>query len=223
MITCTGISHRNLRIDELAIPPGITAVIGPNGSGKTTMLELCAGIEVPAAGTVSIDGVGPRSCEIGWVGEVPDRNFVFSRVHEEIASPLRFRRLCCTDISRSTTEIARQVGLSGRLNASVHHLSGGEKALCAIAAGLVTHPAVLVLDEVCAHLDEKAVDRLRTVIDSARPKYVLWATHDMEIAAAADHVVFISGGIPACQGMPETVFERLCSGCYYPPSWRVRG
>jgi energy-coupling factor transporter ATP-binding protein EcfA2 len=222
MISCAGIRHRNLNIDTLDIRPGITAVIGPNGSGKTTLLEIFAGIEIPGEGSVAIDGVSPRSCEIGWVGEIPDRNFVFSRVCEEIASPLRFRRLRCLDINRLTDRIAGQVGLSELKNAHVHHLSGGEKAWCAIAAALVISPDVLILDEVCAHLDERGLTHLREIIEDATARYVLWATHDMEVAAAADHIIFMSGGMPTCQGTPEEVFALLSKGCYYPPSWRVR-
>ena len=97
MITIENLRYRTLSIEDLRIAPGITSVIGPNGSGKTTLLKLLAGIAVPDAGTILIDGMPPRNAEIGWVNEFPDRNILFGNAFEEIASPLRFRHLPCTD------------------------------------------------------------------------------------------------------------------------------
>jgi ABC-type Fe3+/spermidine/putrescine transport system ATPase subunit len=66
MITAEFLCYRNLAIDALTINPGITTIIGANGSGKTTFLKLCAGIAVPASGTLMIDDALPRETEIGW-------------------------------------------------------------------------------------------------------------------------------------------------------------
>ncbi|HZD44243.1 MAG TPA: ATP-binding cassette domain-containing protein, partial [Methanomicrobiales archaeon] len=93
MITLTDIQHRILEIPRLEIGNGLTALIGPNGSGKTTLLEICAGMTLPERGSIRLDGLSPRECTVGWVGEYPDRNMLFDRVYDEIASPLRFARV----------------------------------------------------------------------------------------------------------------------------------
>jgi ABC-type multidrug transport system ATPase subunit len=69
MITIEFLRYRNLAIDALTIKPGLTTIIGPNGSGKTTCLRICAGIILPDSGTVTIDTLSPRETEIGWVNE----------------------------------------------------------------------------------------------------------------------------------------------------------
>ena len=90
MIVLLNLTVRRLSIPELTIPPGYVSLIGPNGSGKTTFLRLLSGILKPAAGAVWIHDTAPRECRIGFVNEYPDRNMLFSRVSDELASSLRF-------------------------------------------------------------------------------------------------------------------------------------
>ena len=76
MIIIENLRYRNLAIDALTIKPGITTIIGPNGSGKTTFLKICAGIILPDSGTILIDYAQPRQTDVGWVNEYPDRNLL---------------------------------------------------------------------------------------------------------------------------------------------------
>ena len=222
MITIKNLRYRALAIEDLRIAPGITSVIGPNGSGKTSLLKLLAGIIVPDAGTVLVDGVPPRNAEIGWVNEFPDRNILFYSASEEIASPLRFRHLPCTVIEDRVRLCMEQVGIRHLENRPVQGLSGGEKVLIALAAALVFRPQVLVLDEYDSHLDaNRAAEVARSIRKSATP-CVIHCTQDMESAALADAVIFLEEGKIRHAGTPEDVFASLDGTAFCPLSWRCR-
>ena len=170
MIAIESLRWRNLSIDALSIGPGITAIIGPNGSGKTSFLRICAGITVPDRGTVLIDNLPPRETGIGWVNEFPDRNILFARVTDEIASPLRFHR---TTSGRAIDEEVRacdeSVGIPHLLTRTARELSGGEKVLVALAAALVARPKVLILDEYDSHLDARTGEKIDRAIRISGP------------------------------------------------------
>ncbi len=140
MISIRNIHHRVLEIGSLDIVPGVTSIIGPNGSGKTTLLKLCAGITEPDEGTVLVDGLPMRTTEAGWVDEFPDRNILFDTVVDEIASPLRFRRVSCRAISDLIDSHLEFTGIMSLRDRPMRELSGGEKILVALAAALVHHP-----------------------------------------------------------------------------------
>jgi energy-coupling factor transport system ATP-binding protein len=221
MIEIRDLFHRTLHIPHLDMPPGHTAIIGPNGSGKTTLLEICAGIEIPALGEVSMGGKEPRSCDVGWVSEFPDRNMIFERVKDEISSPLRFRSTPCADVEQRLPEIAAGLGLEGLLELSTRTLSGGEKVLVALATALVSVPELLLLDELDTHLDRETAMKLHEAISGLQLPYILQCTQNMDIAAMADWIVFLEQGKVVHAGPPDTVFPMLCTTCFYPPLWRL--
>lgn len=222
MIAFKDVLHRTVHIPRLAIPPGHTAIIGPNGSGKTTLLEICAGIEIPASGEVFIGGKAPRSCDAGWVSEFPDRNMIFERVRDEIASPLRFRSAPCEEVEQRLSALSTDLGLGGLLDLSTRTLSGGEKVLVALATALVSVPELLLLDELDTHLDRETAEKLQGVIRRLPLPYILQCTQNMDIAAKADWIVFLEHGRVVHAGSPDTVFPALATTCFYPPLWRLR-
>jgi energy-coupling factor transport system ATP-binding protein len=222
MITIENLHYRTLAIEDLRITPGITSVIGPNGSGKTTLLKLLAGIAVPDAGTILIDGVLPRNAEIGWVNEFPDRNILFGSVYEEIVSPLRFRHLPCVEIENRVEPVIESAGIQHLKNRMMQGLSGGEKMLVALAAALVFRPQVLVLDEYDSHLDaNRTADVARIIRKNAIP-YVIHCTQDMETAALGDAVIFLEEGKIRYTGTTENVFASLEGTAFCPLLWRCR-
>lgn len=222
MITADKLRYSILAIEDLRIAPGITSVIGPNGSGKTTLLKLLAGIAVPESGTILIDGVLPRNAEIGWVNEFPDRNILFGNPFEEIASPLRFRHLSCTDIVERVDSIMESVGITHLRTRPMQELSGGEKVLVALAAALVFRPQVLVLDEYDAHLDAQRAGEITRIIRKSKTPYVIFCTQDIEAAAWGDAVIFLEEGNVSRTGTPEDVFASLAGTAFFPFSWRCR-
>jgi energy-coupling factor transport system ATP-binding protein len=222
MITAEKIRYRALAIEELRIAPGITSLIGKNGSGKTTLLKLLAGIAVPESGTVLVDGVPPRDAEIGWVNEFPDRNILFGSAFEEIASPLRFRHLPCTEIEDRVLTCMESVGITPLATRPMQEISGGEKVLVALAAALVFRPQVLVLDEYDSHLDENRAGEIRRIIRESGTRYIIQCTQDTEAAARGDSVIFLDEGTVRHAGTPEEVFASLAGTAYYPFSWKCR-
>lgn len=222
MIAIENLRYRHLSVDSYHICPGMTSVIGPNGSGKTTFLKLLAGILLPETGLVTIDGITPRMTEIGWVGEFPDRNILFGRVCDEIASPLRFRHLPCKEIRRRVGTIMDLVKLTPFSARQTRNLSGGEKVLTSLAAALVIQPRVLILDELDSHLNADRVMKIEELIRQSRVPYIIRSTQDPEAAARSDNVLFLEKGAITAAGRPESVFAPLAESPYYPLSWRIR-
>jgi len=221
MIELSDILLKKLSVSHLAIAEGRTAVIGPNGSGKTTLLEVCSGLILPEQGSVTVGALPPRECEVGWVGEFPDQNLVFERVFDEIASALRFRHLPCETIRERVWETARTIGISHLLDSSTDQLSGGEKALVALAAAIITRPDLLVLDEVDSHLDGRTGKRIQRLSGDLGIPYIIQCTQDMQTAASLDFVIYIEDGRVMLKGTPDEVFPALRETCFYPPLWRL--
>lgn len=221
MIRIGNLRCRTLAIDALSLGRGTTAVIGPNGSGKTTLLKACAGILLPDAGSILIDGNEPRRTGIGWVNEFPDRNFLFDTPADEIASPLRFHHLPPGEIDDRLAEIREQFGLTAVANRPLKTLSGGEKVLVALAAAVITRPAVLILDECDSHLDGNTMKKVDRLLGDAHIPHILRSTQDMECAKDCDQVIFLEGGRVRLAGTPGEVFSGLKDTAFYPPSWKV--
>ncbi|MDD1671975.1 MAG: energy-coupling factor ABC transporter ATP-binding protein [Methanomicrobiales archaeon] len=221
MIEITALKHRILDIPHLTIPTGLTALIGPNGSGKSTLLRLCAGIESPLQGTVTIDRESPRHVDVGWVDEFPDRTLLFDRVSDELSSALSFRHTPCTTIIQEVTSIARECGIAHLLPRRCRELSGGEKVLVALGSALASRPQVLILDEFDSHLDFVAAERIREYYRTMSLSTVLFCTQDMEAASGADHILFLDSGKVNLEGPPADVFKCLEGTCFYPLRWRV--
>jgi energy-coupling factor transport system ATP-binding protein len=216
MITIKSLRYRKIAIDALSIKPGITTIIGPNGSGKTTFLKLCAGIAVPETGTIMIDNSSPRETDIGWVNEFPDRNILFVNVIDEIASSLRFRHVSCNQIDVSVRVSAEAMGITHLLNRRMHELSGGEKALVSLAAALIHRPKMLVLDEYDSHLDNRWEGTIEQMMRSSGADYVLRCTQQMNTAIQSDQILFFDSGRILLQGTPTQVFPLLRETAYYP-------
>ena len=219
MITAEFLCYRKLTIDSLEIKPGITTIIGANGSGKTTFLKLCAGIVVPDSGSLLIDDALPRETETGWVNEFPDRNILFVNVFDEIASPLRFRRIPCNEIDSNVRACAETLGITYLLQRAVRDLSGGEKVLVSLAAALVHHPKVLVLDEYDSHLDAHSLAKIEQGIRRSGAEYVIRCTQQMDTAIHSDHLLFFDSGRIIHAGLPHDIFPFLKGTAYYPFLW----
>ena len=219
MISIENLRCRNLAIEALTISPGITSVIGTNGSGKTTFLKLCAGILLPESGKVTIDGLHPRKTEVGWVNEFPDRNMLFVNVFDEIACALRFRHTPCSVINASVHACAESMGITHLLKRTVREISGGEKVLVSLAAALVLHPKVLILDDYDSHLDAGSVRLVEHNIRASGAEYVIRCTQQMETASGSDHLLFFDSGHVTRAGTPEQVIPLLRGTEWFPVLW----
>ncbi|MBP2145469.1 energy-coupling factor transport system ATP-binding protein [Methanofollis sp. W23] len=222
MIEITGLRHQVLSVPSLAIDEGYTAVIGPNGSGKSTFLSLLAGLSLPARGEITVDARPPRQVEVGWVSEFPDQSLLFTRVYDEIASPSRFAHLSCAEVERRVEEAAALVGIEALLPRTFRDLSGGERALVALATALSSRPELLVLDEFDSHLDAETAGMVGEALEASPCRYCVRCTQEMETAAAADTVLSLAHGSVSHAGTPDQVFSALKETCFYPYSWRMR-
>ncbi len=129
----------------------LLAVIGPNGAGKTTLLSILAGIRSPDSGVVSVPG------EVGWV---PQQAALYRRltVEENLRLFARLERVA--DVTEAVERMLGQTGLEQRRGDQVTTLSGGNQQRVNIAIGLLSRPAVLLLDEPSTGLDPRQRERL---------------------------------------------------------------
>ncbi|MET7371782.1 ABC transporter ATP-binding protein/permease [Micromonospora arida] len=196
----------------LSIAPGeLVAIIGASGAGKTTLLEILAGVQRPAAGTVTYDG----SAAAGTIGVVPQDDII----HRELplARTLRYAarlRLPSTagpaEISDRVAEVLAELRLTDRAATPVGLLSGGERKRASIAVELLTRPGVFFLDEPTSGLDPAiAVELLRVLralVDTGAT--VVLTTHQITDVDHCDRVVVLTRqGRLAFTGTPAAARE----------------
>ncbi|HWT32436.1 MAG TPA: ATP-binding cassette domain-containing protein, partial [Microbacterium sp.] len=163
-----------LRVDELMLGHGaLTVVTGPTGSGKSTLLRALAGLLDHLDGGCSagaVDVVGhdrrrlpPRDTSrlVGVVLQNPRDGFCSELARDEIGLALQLRGVAPVVVDARVAEVADRIGVAALLDRSVHTLSAGEATLVAIAAAVVEHPVLLLVDEPLADLDAAA--RVRVV------------------------------------------------------------
>ena len=184
---------------DLEIPDGqFAAVVGPSGCGKSTLLSLVAGLRLPSSGTVLCDGepiTVPMPRKIGMIFQEANLLPWLSAV-DNVAFPLKLRRVPKAERLHSARRMLELTGLAGFEDRLPHQLSGGMKQRVAIARGLVQNPAVLLMDEPFASLDEQTRmvlgDELLGIWSETR-KTVLFVTHSLnEAVYLADRVVVLS-------------------------------
>jgi ABC-2 type transport system ATP-binding protein len=184
----------------LDIGPGITLLLGPNGAGKSTLLKLVAGVEHPAAGTVTVDGHDlwrdeiPARAALAYVPEHPDLT-PYATVREVLGLVCRLRGRPLDDGDRALA----MVGLDGLGDRSVRELSMGQRRRAVLAAAFIGEPNNLLLDEPLEAMDRAMRSWLTSWITAAseRDATVVVATHDVApFAALARRAIVVAGGVP---------------------------
>jgi putative ABC transport system ATP-binding protein len=196
-----------LRGANLALPRGVlTSMVGPSGSGKSTLLSILAGLALPSAGQVIIDGqdisrldeatrARIRADRVGLVFQsgnlIP---FLSALENVQLARSVSDR----AKVTSSPRELLADVGLEKRLNHLPRQLSGGEQQRVSIAVALANEPDLLLADELTGELDSATAEQVMEVLASAlrrRSLTVLLVTHNPELAARADHRVRLVDGL----------------------------
>jgi NitT/TauT family transport system ATP-binding protein len=208
LVAIRGVSHRfgadgagvaALDGIDLEIPNGeFVAVVGPSGCGKSTLLSLVAGLRLPSRGTVLCDGepiTAPMPRKVGMVFQEPNLLPWLSAV-DNVAFPLKLRHVPKAERRDAARGMLALTGLTGFEDKLPHQLSGGMKQRVSIARGLVQDPAVLLMDEPFAALDEQTRmllgDELLRIWSATR-KTVLFVTHSLnEAVYLADRVIVLS-------------------------------
>ena len=206
-----------LRGVTLSVAPGeLVAVVGENGSGKTTFARHLNALIPLQAGELAVAGLDASDPDLLWelrracgmVFQNPENQFVSSLVGEDVAFGPRNFGLDQERAREVAQEALCAVGLEGFERRDVHALSGGQQQRVALAGVLASDPAVIVLDEATSMIDPRGRDELVRAVLAAREERdatVIWITHDMELAARADRVVVMRAGELAAEGRPEDV------------------
>lgn len=183
------------------------AVIGANGSGKSTFARLINGLRRPSTGHVAIDGLDTVKAAkevrrlIGFVFQDPDNQIVMPLVEEDLRFSLKALKLGSAAENDRVEHILGSYGLTHLRHQPSHSLSGGEKQLLALANAMLREPRYLVLDEPTTLLDLKNRKRVLNAIETLE-QTVICITHDLEFAAAADRVLVLADGRVAFDGPP---------------------
>lgn len=187
------------------------AVIGANGSGKSTFARVLAGLAAPTAGTVLVHGLDPTRdraalrSRVGVVFTNPDAQILMPTPAEDLALSLRGRP------KREAAELVRRTleehGLEDHADAPASSLSGGQKQLLALASVLITEPALLIADEPTTLLDLRNSWRIGELL-LAQPAQLVLLTHDLDLAARCDQAVLFDRGRIVDVGDPAEIVER---------------
>jgi len=190
---------------DLTIESGRSvAVVGPSGSGKSSLLRLIGGLDEPTAGDVSINGVSlvrlsggarrrMRARLLAHVHQRPMDNLLGHLTALEQVVRVAERRGVGVEESR---EMLDALGLAARADHLPDQMSGGEQQRLAFARGAVGSPAVIIADEPTAELDTASTDRVLDAIErlSGEGITVLVATHDPRVLERVDEVVMLRDG-----------------------------
>ncbi|MER1987944.1 MAG: energy-coupling factor ABC transporter ATP-binding protein [Solibacillus sp.] len=192
------------------------AIVGHNGSGKSTTAKLMSGLLYPEAGEVRFmkdvltdDNLWDVRSKIGMVFQNPDNQFVGATVQDDVAFSLENNGVEHAEMVARVHDALKQVKMETFLNHEPHHLSGGQKQRVAIAGAIAMQPRLLILDEATSMLDPQGRDEVLQTVQALREKIgltVISITHDLEEAILADRVIFMNDGKKYAEGTPAQIF-----------------
>jgi lipoprotein-releasing system ATP-binding protein len=194
-------------IDFSAQRGEMVAIVGPSGTGKSTLLHLLAALDTPTSGTVYFAGNSLREFSQLELAEYRNRavGFVWQRHHllpdftaaENVAMPLLIRGRARGQALKVAADWLGEVGLANRAMQRAGELSGGEQQRVAIARSLVNQPTLLLADEPTGDLDERSAEGIFELIERLHRSYRLTsilATHNLQLAGCADRVLLLEHG-----------------------------
>ncbi|MDX6204790.1 MAG: sulfate/thiosulfate transport system ATP-binding protein [Frankiales bacterium] len=207
-----------LALDDVSvdIPAGsLTALLGPSGGGKSTLLRIIAGLERPDSGTVVIDGSDATATPVQSrnVGFVFQHYAAFKHltVYKNVAFGLEIRKWPKDRARARVAELLELVHLEQFADRYPDQLSGGQRQRMALARALAVEPGVLLLDEPFGALDAQVRQELRRWLRRLHDQVhvtTLFVTHDQEEALeVADSIVVIAGGTVQQVGPPDELYD----------------
>ena len=196
------------------------AVLGHNGSGKSTFAKHINGILMPSEGTVWVSGMDTRDEEHIWdvrkaagmVFQNPDNQIIGNVVEEDVGFGPENMGIPMEEIWRRVDESLEAVGMTAYRLQSPNKLSGGQKQRVAIAGVMAMRPQCIILDEPTAMLDpngRKEVIRTLRELNWVEKITVLLITHYMEEAVHADRIIVMDDGRIVMDGKPREIFSRV--------------
>jgi energy-coupling factor transport system ATP-binding protein len=220
-----------LRDVSISIKKGeLAGIIGPTGSGKSTLIQHFNGLLTPTSGKILVagkdlsrgnpkksgnkNGEQPICFEVGLVFQYPEYQLFEETIYDDIAFGPRNMRLSEDEVENRVRSAMEWMELDFDLmkNRSPFSLSGGEMRRVALAGILAMNPRVLVLDEPTAGLDprgrEELYDRIRQFHDNLGMTLVM-VTHEMgEVARMVEHLIIMNDGKVAADGKPSEIFQK---------------
>lgn len=196
------------------------AILGHNGSGKSTFAKTLNGILLPSSGTVLISGMNTADDaklldirrEVGMVFQNPDNQIIANIVEDDVGFGPENLGVPTPEIWQRVDTALAAVGMTAFRLKSPNHLSGGQKQRVAIAGVMAMRPKCIVLDEPTAMLDpngRKEVIRTVTELNRREGVTVVLITHYMEEVIGADRLVVMDDGKVIMDGAPREIFTRV--------------
>ena len=211
---------------DLDISAGECLVIaGANGSGKTLLTRIMAGLIEPTEGKVLFQGKPVRECQkllrcsVGLIFQDADSQILGETVEEDIRFGPENLKLPKKEIEIRLEETLVSLELTGKRDFPVRHLSGGEKRRLSVAGVLAMGCDTIIMDEPFANLDWPGVTQVLKIIQDLKQskKTIIILTHELEkVLALADRLVILAAGKIRNSGIPDEVLDRL------DPAWGVR-
>lgn len=194
------------------------AIIGHNGSGKSTIAKLMNGLLFPQEGAIFINGkqVTQESIweirkDVGMVFQNPDNQFVGTTVQDDVAFGMENRGIPRPEMVKRIDDTLSAVGMLDYLMTEPHKLSGGQKQRVAIASVLAISPQVLILDEATAMLDPKGRTEIMETILNVQEEHqlsLITITHDLQEVVRAERVIVMNEGEIWDEASPREVFAK---------------
>jgi sulfate/thiosulfate transport system ATP-binding protein len=208
----TAVDNVNFSVNE----GELVGLLGPSGGGKTTVLRMIAGLEIPTEGEIYIRGrqVNDLSVQQRNIGFVFQHYALFKNmnVFKNIAFGLKIKKWKKADLQQRVTELLQLLDLESLEKRYPHQLSGGQRQRVAIARALAPKPSVLLLDEPFGAVDAKIRQELRewlVHLHSDLNVTTLFVTHDQEEAMeVSNRIIIFSGGHLEQIGAPREVYEQ---------------
>ena len=205
---------------DLSVPDGkLVCFLGPSGCGKTTLLRMIAGLETPSSGSVTFAGrdITHLPANQRYFGMVFQSLALFPHmsVAENIAYPLRLRKMGKAAQGRRVAELLELIQLPHMANRPVTQLSGGQRQRVAIARAIASSPKLLLLDEPLSALDAKLREAMQVEIRLLQQRLgitTIMVTHDQrEAMTMADEIVVMEKGRIAQVGKPLDIYRNPVS------------
>jgi len=184
----------------------ILAVVGPSGSGKTTLLGLCAGLDNPTSGTMTLAGEEISSMSENQKADLRNRKvgFIFQNFQllptltalENVMIPLELQGRA-KGAQQKAKDLLERVGLGGRHHHYPTQLSGGEQQRVSLARAFSNDPEILFADEPTGNLDEETgqiVEQLLFELNREKKTTLIIVTHDLDLADKTDRIIKLKGG-----------------------------
>lgn len=205
------------------IKPGeMVAILGHNGSGKSTIAKLMMGLLNPNSGHIYLDNVDVTDnnikereldllhAKMGIIFQNPDNQFVGVTVKDDIAFGLENHQVPRSEMINKIDKYAKLVDMYDFLDKNPEALSGGQKQRVAIAGVLAMETEVIIFDEATSMLDPKGTKEIIDMIKKLKSEYdktIITITHNLEEAVFADRVMIVNNGKIVLDGTPEEVLK----------------